>query len=106
MTFPIEIHFRDMDPSESIERQVQQWAAKLHGADHDVERCEVVLSQPHRHHARGRRFHVRISLAVPGHEIVISGDPGEDAAHDDAHVAIRDAFLAARRRLDAHRSVP
>ena len=100
MPFPVEIHFRDMDRSESIERQVGHLAERLRGAD--VERCTVTLSQPHRHSRQGRRFHVCISLAVAGGTIVISGDPGEHDAHEDAHVAVRDAFLAARRRLALH----
>ena len=102
MTFPLEIHFRDMEPSESIERQVRDWAAKLHDAD--IEKCAVTLSQPHRHSRQGRRFHVCISLAVRGHTIVVSEDPGVEGAHDDAHVTIRDAFLAARRRLQREAS--
>jgi hypothetical protein len=99
MTFPLEIHFRDMEPSESVERQVREWAAKLHGGH--IESCAVTLSQPHHHHRQGRRFHVRITLALPGRTLVVSEDPGEAGAHEDAHVTIRDAFLAARRQLEA-----
>jgi len=102
MTFPIEIQFRDMAPSESIEHQVHSWAEKLSAAGHAIERGVLVLSQPHRHQQRGRRFHVRLSLAMPGRDIVVSADPGQDGAHGDAHVAIRDAFLAAMHRLGAH----
>ena len=102
MTFPLEIHFRDMEPSESVERQVREWAEKLHDAD--IEKCAVTLSQPHRHSRQGRRFHVRISLALPGRTIVVSEDPGVGGAHDDAHVTIRDAFLAVRRQLEREAS--
>jgi len=102
MSFPIEIQLRGMGPSESVERQVREWATKLETASLHVQRCSVVVEQPHRHHQRGRRFHVRIELTVPGGSLVICHDPGEDAAHDDAHVAIRDAFRVARRRLAEH----
>jgi hypothetical protein len=40
-----------------------------------------------------------VELAVPGGTIVVNREPGEDHAHEDLHVAIRDAFDAARRRL-------
>jgi cold shock CspA family protein len=33
---------------------------------------------------------------------VANREPGEDHAHEDIHVAIRDAFDAARRRLQDH----
>jgi cold shock CspA family protein len=64
--------------------------------------CHVVISQPHRHHHRGRLYSVRVDLVVPGAEIVVTRDEHLDHAHEDVFVALRDAFLAARRRLDAH----
>jgi ribosome-associated translation inhibitor RaiA len=102
MPFPIEIHLRDMEPSESVERQVREWATKLEPSSARIQRCEVVVEQPHRHHQQGRRFHVRVSLTLPGRMLVVNHDPGVDGAHDDAHVAIRDALRAARRQLDEH----
>ena len=102
MSFPIEIHFRGMNPSESVERQVREWAEKLETTSTRIQRCVVALEQPHRHHRQGRLFHVRVELTVPGTTLVVSGDPGEEGAHEDAHVAIRDAFETARRRLHDH----
>jgi cold shock CspA family protein len=43
---------------------------------------------------------VRIDLTVPGTELVVSRESGLNHAHEDAYVAIRDAFKAARRKLD------
>lgn len=102
MSFPIEIHFRGMSPSESVERQVREWAEKLETTSTRIQRCEVAIEQPHRHHRQGRHFHVRIELTVPGASIVVSEDPGLDDAHEDAHVAVRDAFRVVRRRLAEH----
>jgi cold shock CspA family protein len=45
---------------------------------------------------------VRIDLTVPGTELVVSRDNGLNHAHEDAYVAVRDAFKAARRKLDSH----
>ena len=50
-------------------------------------------------HRQGTIYHVRVDLTVPGGEVVVNREPGEDHAHEDLHVAIRDAFDAARRRL-------
>jgi hypothetical protein len=97
--FPIDIVFRGMDPSESIEAQVHEWAEKLAATYPHIVRAQVALDLPHRHHVHGRRFHVRILLSVPGRTLVITGDPGEGPAHEDAHVALRDAFRVARRQL-------
>jgi ribosome-associated translation inhibitor RaiA len=102
MSFPIEIHFRGMTPSESVERQVRDWAEKLETTSTRIQRCEVAIEQPHRHSRQGRQFHVRIALTVPGQTIVVSDDPGDQGAHEDAHVTIRDAFRTLRRRLAEH----
>jgi hypothetical protein len=99
MSFPIVVHVRGMAPSESVEHQVRELAGKLAATGARIQSCEVVLEQPHRHHAQGRRFHVRVSLITPGHVVTVSNDPGDGPAHEDAHVAVRDAFRVARRRL-------
>jgi hypothetical protein len=50
-------------------------------------------------HRQGTIYHVRVDLTAPGGEVVVNREPGEDHTHEDLHVAIRDAFDAARRRL-------
>lgn len=42
---------------------------------------------------------MRVELIVPEREIVVRREPGEHHAHEDLHVAIRDAFDAAQRQL-------
>lgn len=100
---PIDVVFRDMAPSPMVDVFVRRWATRLHKSFERIEACTVVIEQPHRHHEHGRRFHVRIQLAVPGESIVISHEPGVDAGHEDVYVAVRDAFRAARRRLGPRR---
>jgi pimeloyl-ACP methyl ester carboxylesterase len=63
--------------------------------------CRVTLSAPRRKQ-RGGIFRLRIDLAVPGEEILIDHEAGLDPAHADVHLALRDAFKAARRRLQDH----
>ena len=38
-------------------------------------------------------------MAVPGSELVVNREPRKHASHQDVYVAIRDAFGAARRKL-------
>ncbi|MFM7186027.1 MAG: HPF/RaiA family ribosome-associated protein [Planctomycetota bacterium] len=64
--------------------------------------CHVVVAQPHRHHREGRLWSIRVDLAVPGGEIVVNRHHHRDQAHEDVFVALRDAFAAARRRLEDH----
>jgi hypothetical protein len=99
---PTRIVFKGLAPSENVERRVHLWIAKLLRVSDQINRCDVVIEMPHRHHRQGRRFHLRIELAVPGRVIVVAHDGGSDAAHEDALVAARDAFLAARRQLEVY----
>lgn len=51
------------------------------------------------HHRKGRIFCVHIELNVSGERLVINHEPGDDHAHSDVYVAIRDAFDAMQRIL-------
>ena len=64
-------------------------------------RCTVTLETPHRHHRTGRIRHIRIRLTLPKGEVVIAREPAADGAHEDLHVALRDAFRAARKQIEA-----
>jgi hypothetical protein len=99
MSNQIEITFRGIERSEHVERFVRDWSAKLDQTYDRIERCTVIIDSPHQHHRNGRRFQVRIVLAIPGDDVVVSRDPGIDGAHEDVYVAVRDAFRAARRQL-------
>jgi hypothetical protein len=102
MLIPVTVTFRDMHPSPSLDAFVRRWATRLERVDPRVMRCDVTIEQPHHHQERGSRFAVKVLITVPGTEIAVSNHPGEDAAHDDARVAVRDSFRAARRQLEDH----
>jgi ribosome-associated translation inhibitor RaiA/cold shock CspA family protein len=99
MKQPLEITFRDMPHSDAVEAKIREKAAKLDEFYDHIMACHVVIEAPHLHHHQGNLFHVRIDLTVPNGVIVINRDPKEHHAHEDAYVAIRDAFNAARRKL-------
>jgi len=86
-----------MEPSPALEGFVRQWALKLDHLSERIERCHVVIERPHQHQKHGQHVHVRVTVAVPGPDIVVSHEHALDGSHEDAYVAIRDAFQAARR---------
>lgn len=124
MQLPVQITYRNMDASEALTARIQEESAKLDEFFPRITSCRVVVEAPHRHHKWGELFHIRIELGVPGTELVVSHEPsphaslsheeGEAAAvkksaeihpeHKDAYVAIRDAFLSARRQLQDYSS--
>ncbi len=117
MQLPVQITFRNMDPSAAVEARIREEVDKLAEFYDSIMGCRVMVEMPHQHRQRGKRFHIRIDLTLPGGEIVVKHEPSlhdsiqqteiekrkkkqEIAApHKDVYVAIRDAFKATRRRL-------
>lgn len=99
-SIPLEISFRNLDPSAALEARIRERAAKLEKFCDRITRCRVMVEAPHKHHHKGKLYHVRIDVTVPGREIVVQRDPGDHEAHEDAYVAVRDAFNAVARQLE------
>ncbi len=105
MKLSVEITFRDMPASEALEAKIQEKAQKLLQVCDRIISCRVVVEANHKHQNKGNLYHVSIDLTVPGQEIVVSRDPSANQAHEDAYVAVRDAFNAARRQVEKFASV-
>jgi cold shock CspA family protein/ribosome-associated translation inhibitor RaiA len=99
MQVPLEITFRNMPPSAAIEAAIRDKAAKLAVFHDRITSARVVVETPHRQHRKGKLFHVRIDLRIPGRELVVSREPADHHAYEDVYVAIRDAFDGAKRQL-------
>jgi cold shock CspA family protein len=91
-----------MDPSDSVQRAVEKKVAKLEAICNCITSCRVIIEAPHRHHRRGKLFHVRIDMNVPGSEIIIDRNRHDRKSHEDVYVGIRDAFDAARVNLESY----
>lgn len=95
MELPLQVTLHDISPSAAVEDYIRGRAAKLDAFYDRIMSCRVVVEAPARHHRKGGPFKVRIDLTVPGDELVVNRQ-----ADEDLYVAIRDAFDAARRRLE------
>ncbi len=102
MQVPPRITFRNMDTDTSAREQVERRLAELEQFHPRITSCQVVVEAEHRHHQQGKLYHVNIELNVPGRTIVVGREPAAHHAHEDAHVAIRDAFDGVRRQLEDH----
>jgi ribosome-associated translation inhibitor RaiA/cold shock CspA family protein len=100
MQVPLQITFRHMDSSEALAARIRERAEDLERFFDRITACRVVVECRHPRRQRGNLFRVRVDLTVPGREIVVGRDPAAHHAHEDAHVAVRDAFDAARRLLE------
>ena len=104
MKQPLQVTFRDMPHSDALEANIREKAAKLDDFFEHIMGCHVVIEQPHAHHKQGKLFHVTIDLTVPNTELVVNRSPQDNHAHEDAYVAVRDAFNAMRRKLQDYSS--
>jgi ribosome-associated translation inhibitor RaiA/cold shock CspA family protein len=102
MQLPLQITFRHMATSPAVAARIRRRVAELERFYDRITSCRVVVECRHRRHQQGNLFGVRIDLTVPGREIVVGRDPAARHAHEDVHVAVRDAFDAARRLLEDH----
>lgn len=90
---PITVTYSGVGLGAAMEASVRALADELETVYDHIARCDVrvdALRDPQR---SVPRYRVRVAIAVPGGEIVISPEP--DAAHDDPLVAVRDSFRAA-----------
>ncbi len=97
-----QVSFDDLPVDEAVRESALEHVARLEKTYDRITGCHVVIAQPHRHHREGRLYSVRVDLVVPGAEIVVNRNHPADHAHEDVHVALRDSFDAARRRLEDH----
>lgn len=95
MTFPLQITAHDVQLSESMETDLRDKAAKLAQYCDRIVRCRVIVETPVRNHHSGRLFQVRLSVTVPGTELVVNHHVDEDF-----YVSARDAFHAMCRQLE------
>lgn len=95
MEVTLQITTRDIPHSDALESHIREKAAKLEKFYPHIMSCRIVVELPHKHHHQGRLFDVHIDMTVPGGELVVNR-----VANEDAYVAVRDAFDAAKRQLE------
>lgn len=100
MSFQTQVTYRNMESSDALTARISEHAAKLEQFYDGIIRCDVLVEIPHRHKEHGRLFHVRVHLHLKGAgELIVSRDPGIEDTHEDPYLAVRDAFVTARRQL-------
>lgn len=102
MQTPLQITFRNLDNSPAVEAKIRERVEELEQFCDRITSCRVVIEEPNRHQRRGRLYHIRVDLKVPGGEIVVKRGPSEHQAHEDIYVAVRDCFDSVRRQLEDH----
>ena len=100
MELPLTITALDITLPDTMEAAIREKASKLPKSYGRLLGCHVTVEGPGRHHRNGGPYKVRIDLSVPGSDLVINQKEAADLTQ-----VIRDAFDAARRRLEEHRDL-
>jgi ribosome-associated translation inhibitor RaiA len=95
MYTPLQISLRGIAPSDTLVKGIRDKAQKLEHFYDRITGCRVALTLDARHQRQGKQFSVHVGVKVPGGAIEVTRE------HDqNIHVALRDAFDAARRQLE------
>ncbi|CAN5396125.1 HPF/RaiA family ribosome-associated protein [soil metagenome] len=97
MVLTPQVTLRDMPPSLAMETHIYDKINKLNKFYTRIVGCRVVLEPAEKSHHQGNMYTASIDLTVPGEELVIN-----KVKDEDAYVVIRDAFRAARRKLQEY----
>lgn len=116
---PTQVTFHGLPHSDHLESEVRKRVTWLEQFYAGIVRCRVVVELADRHHHDGRHVHVGVELTVPGGPPLVASherslhrrlkDVEEEAHHkateiDSVHryaaVAVREAFVVARRKLE------
>ncbi len=96
MQSQLQITLQDVPHSAALDERIRDKVSKLEKMFPRLLACRVVISASHHHQLHRRLFTVRLNIAIPGSEIVVTRNN-----HEDVHVLLRDAFVAARRELES-----
>lgn len=99
MASPVRITFRHLEPSEALRQHIEQEALKLEEFFKPIIDCHVVVDLPNRTFRGGQPYRVRVELTVPGGRIVGGVEPSAEKTHNDAFLAVGEAFDNTQREL-------
>jgi ribosomal subunit interface protein len=99
MEVPAEVIWHNMDPVKHVAKRIDTRIARLEKFFDRIVRCRVVIEAAHQRHRKGNQYEVRVDVVTPGGELSVSRRPGDDDAHFDLRVTVRDAFDAMERQL-------
>jgi cold shock CspA family protein len=102
MDLPLELTFREVEKTESLEALILEKVGKLERICDYINGCRIVVEKPQTHQERGNPFRVRIDVTVPPrHELVAERGPMEGNVQEQLPHVIRETFDAMERQLKA-----
>lgn len=97
MKVPLEVSSRNVELTDELRDLIHDKAGKLRTFHDNIISCRVMVEVPHRSQKKGHPYNIRIELTVPGGEVVVKREPGEDL-----RAAIVSSFDVVERQLKSY----
>jgi cold shock CspA family protein len=102
MDRPIEVTFRNLPRSETIESVVRRETLKLERYTPKIVGCRVAIERPQRFQRQGNAHRVRLFITAASRQpVVVTREPLDSDMHEDLRTIVIGAFKAARRQLQS-----
>ena len=89
----VDVIYRDLDSSAALNEIISRKVEKLNRFTDQIMDRRVVLDTPHNHKHKGKQYRASIELDIKGGAVTVARDD------ESIHVAVRDAFLTAERKI-------
>jgi len=100
MDHPLQVTFLGFTHTPDLDGLIRKSALALEAeAGNHMTSCHVFVECAHQHHDETRVFHARINLELPGGVLAVNHEHHAQRTHEDAFIAVRDAFDAASRQI-------
>ena len=100
MQSPLQLTFRSMPHSASLEGQIRARADRLDEMFDGVISCHVVVALEGHHHGHADRHHLSVNVGLPGHEIVVSHHLSTEHRPESVETPTDRAFDEVDRQLE------
>jgi ribosome-associated translation inhibitor RaiA/cold shock CspA family protein len=100
METPIQIAFKNLDRSESLERHIRERAEKLKRFHHNIISCRVVVDSPHRSTGNAKPpLGITLEVDIPGKSLVAKNGKDVYETKESAVPLVNRVFEAMERQL-------
>ena len=100
MVAPLDIVWKNIDKSETIEQTVRARADELERLCPRIVALHVFIEEPRRREWRGDLLSIRIRIGVPDDYLTVDHNLHTPQRHEEMSIAVAAAFDAARRRVE------
>ena len=97
MDHPLELSFRNISPSEELNKFIRKCAARMEQRHQHIIGCQVTVEHCHTHDAIAD---VNIDIQVPGENLLIRN---QSSGADNVLAAIDQAFDSAARQIEEYK---